>query len=112
MHLNTSQTAGLSLVLKFTQASPDLQLRRFDLISIEKYASFFTNGQMNKTFNDQSKYFASINKDMSETRRADETIISNKDDEHRGSSGYARARQAAPQAEMADNSTLGVAASE
>lgn len=69
---------------------------------------------MNKTLNDQSKYFAGINKNMSETRRAVETNDSNKDDEHRGLFGYARGRQAAPQAKMADNTTLttlGVAAS-
>lgn len=38
--------------------------------------------------------------------------LTNKDDEHRGSSGYARGRQDAPQVEMADNSTPGVVASE
>lgn len=48
---------------------------------------------------------------MSETRRAVETSDSNKDDKHRGSSGYASGRQAVPQAKKADNATLGVAAS-
>lgn len=48
---------------------------------------------MNKTINDQSKYFAGINKDMSETRRAGERSDSNKDDKHRGSSEYARGSQ-------------------
>lgn len=66
---------------------------------------------MNTTLNDQSKYFAGINKDMSETRRAVERSDSNKDDKHRGSSEYARGSQTVPHVKVADNSTLGAAAS-